>query len=98
MTCPYCKQTISGHVSVCPHCQTPLTKFKWVKLVTVFPPDDAVLESMLRSCGIPVLIERAEVPQFPITIGPLAESKLMVPAEHLQEARQLIETQLETEE
>jgi len=98
MTCPYCKQTISRDVTICPRCQAQLTKFNWVKLVTVFPPNDTVLESMLRGCGIPVIIERAEVPQFPITIGPLAESKLLVPAERLHEARQLMETQLEIEE
>ena len=65
----------------------------WITISKVYPPDDIVIESMLKFYGIPVRISRREIPQFPFTTGPLAEVIIAVPEEMVDEARDLLESE-----
>ena len=71
------------------------TSDSWVTIEKVYPPQDMVICSLLESYGIPVRILRREIPQFPVSIGPMAEVEISVPADQVEEARNLLQ---ETEE
>jgi hypothetical protein len=71
------------------------TSDPWVTIEKVYPPQDMVISSLLESYGIPVRILRREIPQFPVSIGPMAEVEISVPADRVEEARILLQ---ETEE
>jgi len=62
-----------------------------VLLTNVYPPNDLVIESLLNSYGIPHKVLRREVPQMPVTIGPLAEVKVLVPQQVLDQAKALLQ-------
>ncbi|NLX88246.1 MAG: hypothetical protein GXZ09_02415 [Syntrophomonadaceae bacterium] len=63
----------------------------WVTLVRVLPPDDIIIESLLRSQEIPYRIERNPISQIPLSVGPFAEAVIMVPQAYESEARSLLE-------
>ncbi|MDD2510618.1 MAG: hypothetical protein PHP26_06365 [Syntrophomonas sp.] len=65
----------------------------WITISKVYPPDDIVIESMLKFYGIPVRISRREIPQLPFSTGPLAEVIIAVPEEMVEEARDLLESE-----
>lgn len=63
----------------------------WVPLVRVYPPNDIIIESLLRSQGIPYRMKHHGIPQFPMTVGPFAETLITVPEDWEAEARQLLQ-------
>ena len=63
----------------------------WITISKVLPPDDLIIESILRSYGIPTRMFRKEVSQFPLSTGPLAEVYIAVPEELAEDARDLLE-------
>ncbi len=65
----------------------------WITISKVYPPNDIVIESMLKFYGIPVKVSRREIPQLPFSIGPLAEVTIAVPEELVEEARDLLESE-----
>ncbi len=73
-----------------------LSKSAWVVIATVSPPDDMVLESLIQSFGIPVrLINESIGSVFGLTIGPLGEVKIAVPEAYAEEAKLLLQAELE---
>jgi hypothetical protein len=70
----------------------------WSSIARVYPPQDLVISSMLESCGIPFKLQRREVSQMPVSIGPLAEVEIFVPSAMADEARSLIENYAEDTE
>ena len=89
MNCPSCKEHMES--SRCPSCGYDLSREKWISIKKVYPPDDLVLVSLLRSHGIPVKIQSLEVSQIPVGIGPLAEVNIYVPGIIAAQALALIE-------
>lgn len=71
------------------------SKPSWVSIAKVYPPQDIVISGMLRSYGIPVKILRREIPQLPVSIGPLGEVEIFVPDHLSTEAKDLIEKTVE---
>lgn len=63
----------------------------WVTISRVYPPNDLIIESLLRYYGIPVKICRKEIPQLPMSAGPMAEVLIAVPEEMVEDARDLLE-------
>ena len=73
-----------------------LSKCAWEVIATVSPPNDVVLESLIQSFGIPVrLIHESIGSVFGLSIGPLSEVKIAVPEAYAQEAKQLLQAELE---
>ena len=70
----------------------------WVSLARVLPPDDIIIESLLRSQEIPYRIERNPISQIPLSVGPFAEAVVMVPQEYESEAKRLLEPVPQQEE
>ncbi|NLU50059.1 MAG: hypothetical protein GXX09_06575 [Syntrophomonadaceae bacterium] len=94
MHCPVCKHPVSAESPHCPNCGYPnrAREGKWTVLKTVYPPEDLLLKSMLESFGIPVRLQREAIgPVQGLTLGPLAEVKVLVLHHRLEEARQLLE-------
>ncbi|MDD3363858.1 MAG: hypothetical protein PHZ03_02635 [Syntrophomonas sp.] len=76
-----------------------LSKSTWVVIATVSPPEDMVLESLIQSFGIPVrLINESIGSVFGLTIGPLGQVKVAVPEAYAEEAKQLMQAELEKPE
>ncbi len=90
MYCPSCNQSIPRNVAECPNCRTPLYGKEWVTVVRVYPPGELVVEGYLNSFGIPVRLVRHDIAQFPMSIGPMAEVEITVPAPLAEEARRLL--------
>lgn len=90
MKCPDCEQAIRGNALFCDNCGYDLNSIPWLLLAKAYPPSDLVIESLLRSYGIPVKLIRKDIPQVPVTIGPLAEVRILVPAPALEEAQALL--------
>lgn len=63
----------------------------WVTLVQVGPPDDIIIESLLRSQEIPYRTLRHAISQIPLTVGPYAETIIQVPRRWEAEALKLLE-------
>ena len=74
------------------------TSDSWVTIEKVYPPQDMVISSLLESYGIPVRILRREIPQFPVSIGPMAEVQISVPSDRVEEARTLLQEGMEEPE
>ncbi|MGS0764763.1 hypothetical protein [Syntrophomonas curvata] len=70
----------------------------WASIAKIYPPQDLIVSSMLKSCGIPFKTQRREVSQLPVSIGPLAEVEIFVPNNLADEARALIESTVEETE
>ena len=74
------------------------TSESWVTIEKVYPPQDMVIISLLESYGIPVKIQRREISQLPVSIGPLAEVQISVPANLVDEAKTLLQKAVEESE
>lgn len=74
------------------------TSESWVTIEKVYPPQDMVIISLLESYGIPVKIQRREISQLPVSIGPLAEVQIAVPANLVDEAKTLLQKAVEESE
>lgn len=70
----------------------------WLSIAKLYPPQDLVVSSMLKSCGIPFKMQHREVSQLPVSIGPMAEVEIFVPSSLADEARSLIESTAEETE
>jgi len=91
MLCTNCRQHYADHLTSCPSCgQPPPTS--WDILDTAYPPQDDIIKSLLESCGIPVILRSREgIGRVQgLSIGPLAEVRIMVPRDRLSEARELL--------
>lgn len=93
MHCPLCDQVLEAGSSRCPACGYDHARPTWVVLKTVSPPDDIIIESLLRAHGIPCLLRRKEVAQIPVVIGPFADVEIRVPDSVAEAARSLVETE-----
>lgn len=67
------------------------SQISWKRMAIVYPPQDMVISSVLQAYGIPVKLRRREISQLPVSIGPLAEVEVLVPANKTEEARCIIE-------
>lgn len=63
----------------------------WVTLVRACPPDDIIIESLLRSQEIPYRTFRHAISQIPLTVGPDAETIIQVPRQWEEVALKLLE-------
>ncbi len=91
MNCPKCQQEIIyNHIETCPNCGCKLNPTNWAVVTKEYPPNDLVIESLLKSAGIPVQVTRREVSGFPVAIGPLAEVKILVPSSLAEDAKTII--------
>lgn len=91
MICPHCRQLSEQPNNICPHCGFDISKAAWIVIRKVYPPDDIIMESLLISQGIPVKLLRKEVSQMPVTIGPMAEVKILVPESLAEDARNILD-------
>lgn len=98
MICPQCRQLSDQQHDICPYCGFHIAKAAWTVIRKVYPPDDIIMESLLISQGIPVKLFRKEVAQMPVTIGPLAEVKILVPESLAEDARSILDQLIEEEE
>ncbi|MEN6327515.1 MAG: hypothetical protein ABFD18_15085 [Syntrophomonas sp.] len=69
-------------------------KDNWITISKVLPPDDIIIESLLRGYGIPAKLFRKDISQFPFATGPTAEVYIAVPEELVEDARDLLENRL----
>ncbi len=69
-------------------------KGNWITISKVLPPDDIIIESLLRGYGIPAKLFRKDISQFPLATGPMAEVYIAVPEELVEDARDLLENRL----
>ncbi len=97
MNCPQCKLPIEPGSMLCNNCGLDLNKMPWVLLSRVYPPNDIIIQSLLDSCGIPNRVIRNDVPQMPVTIGPMAEVRILVPGHWLDQAQALLDEMAETD-
>ncbi len=90
MNCPQCEQELDNYNLKCKNCGFDVSSTTWVMLTKVLPPNDLVIESLLKSYGILHKMIRYDIPQMPVTVGPLAEVKVLVPEQVLPEAQALL--------
>lgn len=90
MNCPNCGQRLDAKQLTCSSCGYDLNSIPWVLLIKVYPPNDLIVESLLKSYGIPVKVIHHNIPQMPVTVGPLAEVSILVPDQVLADARDLL--------
>jgi hypothetical protein len=98
MICPQCKEALKENQMRCPLCGFNLDECDWVIIARVYQPDDLIVESLLRSCDIPVKLIREAIGSgqaFNFSIGPLAEVKIAVPQICASEAADLLKPQEE---
>ncbi len=97
MNCPECKQPLTSYTEDCPNCGFSIINSPWIIISKVYSPEDMVIESLLKSFGLPVKVSRREVSQMPVNIGPLAEVEIAVPECLVEEARDLLEGAINTD-
>lgn len=90
MDCPNCKLPLNEAFR-CATCDYDINKADWVIIKKVYTPNEIIVESVLQSYGIPVRILSKEVPQMPVSIGPLAEVKIAVPESEAAAALSLLD-------
>lgn len=95
MNCPSCDYPNYDENNRCPNCGFDLDKSAWVVIDTVSPPDDAILESIIQSFGIPVRLIHSVGSVFGLSIGPLGEVKIAVPEAFAQKAHDLLQAEVE---
>ncbi|MGE5415527.1 MAG: putative signal transducing protein [Acidobacteriota bacterium] len=96
MICMNCLQELpEGHL-ICPACQRPIPE-DWSLLDKAYPPEDEIIKGVLESCGIPVLLKNREAIGAiqGLVFGPLAEVRIFVPSEKLEEAKSIMAAQAE---
>ncbi len=87
---PNCKNPLTSDNSECSNCCYSNNKCSWITISKVYPPNDIIIKGLLESYGIPVRISRTEIPQLPVTIGPLGEVEIAVPETMVEKARDLL--------
>ncbi len=96
MHCPSCNKSMHVNQQVCDNCGFDLHKAKWVIIKKVFPPDDAIIESLLRSFDIPVkLVQESIGALYGLSVGSLGEVKILVPESTAEEALTLLQAEME---
>ncbi|MEA1960970.1 MAG: hypothetical protein U9N81_06800 [Bacillota bacterium] len=96
MLCPHCKQTIPMDKTHCPNCGYNLRDLTWVIIKKVVPPDDILIEGLLKSFDIPVQVLRESIGSiYGLAVGPLGEVKIAVPENMAEEALQLLQADFE---
>jgi len=95
VNCPECDSNLFDMNHPCPNCGLELSRSSWVVIATVSPPEDAVLESLIQSFGIPVRLINSVGSVLGLAIGPLGEVKLAVPAQYAERVRQLLAAEAE---
>ena len=94
MDCPQCSQPLNQHTQ-CPNCSFDLNNCTWVVIRTATPPEDAVLESLIDSFGIPVRLIHSAGSVLGLSIGPLGEVKIAVPEVCAEKAINLLHAELD---
>lgn len=80
MNCPNCSNPSFDVNNACSNCKFDLKNSTWIVISKVYPPNDIIIESLLKSCDIPVKLFREAIgPVQGLTIGPLAEVRIAVP-------------------
>lgn len=97
MICPSCNHPIDDSSCHCNNCGLDLSKSSWVVITTVSPPNDAILESLIQSFGIPVRLIPSIGSVFGLTVGPLGEIKIAVPEQYAAQTKELLEAEWEKE-
>lgn len=92
MKCPNCEYELLER-DVCPNCGHDLSDFAWVVIATVNPPDDALLESLIKSFGIPVRLIKPLGSVFGLAVGPLGEVKVAVPESFAEQTLDLLKAE-----
>ncbi|MEQ8235416.1 MAG: hypothetical protein ABRQ23_01415 [Syntrophomonadaceae bacterium] len=95
MNCPECDSNLFDMNHPCPNCGLDLNHSAWVVIAAVSPPEDAVLESLIQSFGIPVRLIHSVGSVLGLAIGPLGEVKLAVPEQYAARVRQLLAAEAE---
>lgn len=95
MNCPACNYSIYDESRPCGNCGFDLANSAWVVIATVSPPDDAILESLIQSFGIPVRLIHSAGSVFGLAVGPLGEIKIAVPEEFAQKTHDLMKAEFE---
>lgn len=90
MDCPNCKIPLNDDYH-CTACNYNVNDAEWVIIKKVYSPQELIIQSVLEAYGIPVKVLSREVAQLPVSIGPLAEVKIAVPASEADTALQLLE-------
>ncbi len=90
MNCPICNNPYPTQEAKCSQCGFDLNQIKWESIAKTYPPQDIIIESLLSSANIPVRLIKKEVYGFPVVIGPLAEVKILVPEQLINEAKHII--------
>ncbi|MDD4775788.1 MAG: hypothetical protein PHG75_04700 [Syntrophomonas sp.] len=97
MKCPQCDTELDPQ-GLCPHCGLDVSGSDWVVIATVNPPDDALLESLIKSFGIPVQLIKPLGSVFGLAVGPLGEVKVAVPEAFAARTEQLLQAEMEGSE
>lgn len=91
MICPACKHPMEDTNPLCPGCGFNLNTCVWVVIACVYPPQDIILESLLKSYDLPFkLIRESMGPLQGLSTGPLAEVRIAVPEILASEALEII--------
>jgi hypothetical protein len=70
---------------------------KWVVIFTTYNPLEAeIIKDLLESGGIPVIIRSSKVSPYPVNIGKMGETKILVREEDKDEAEKVIKGEEET--
>lgn len=95
MLCINCQANFSDHLKACPECGRQVPE-SWDLLKTVYPPEDNLIKGLLEVCGIPVVLRGEAIgPLQGLTMGPLAEVRIYVPSEKVEEAREVLASEFE---
>ncbi|MEN6327376.1 MAG: hypothetical protein ABFD18_14390 [Syntrophomonas sp.] len=96
MNCPNCSNPMPDENYACPDCGFDFNKCSWIVISKVYPPNDIIIESLLKSCDIPVkLFHEAIGPIQGLAIGPLAEVRIAVPEIMADAAVELLKSEAE---
>ena len=95
MNCPACNSSVYDDSYPCSKCGFNLAHSEWVVIAAVSPPDDALMESLILSFGIPVRLIRSTGSVLGISVGPLGVVKIAVPEICAQKASQLLQAEIE---
>jgi len=94
LDCPFCSRPLHENEK-CSDCGFDLRTSGWVVIRTATPPEDAILESLIQSFGIPVRLIRSTGSILGVAVGPLGEVKITVPEAYAEKAVSLLQAELE---
>lgn len=91
MKCPMCSVHMHNNIQ-CDNCGFDFSKSSWVIVTKVAPPDDIIIESLLKSFDIPVKLIRESIASvYNLSVGPLGEVHVAVPEVLAENARKLLQ-------